>query len=392
MTHEDVDNETWKNTLAQPKVTWISHSGITGGAELSLIRFLSERCVNSRLLSFEAGPLTDHAREIGVPTRIVSPTINGPLGELELIYKLRRRLHADRNEVFIANSLKSARIMSLGINRKHGNRVCYLREDLSKGHLHGIKRLLTILILARVDGFISNSRWTSSTIPRLLRNKPRWISYPISGIPDSPLEQRITLPERGFRTLRILTLSRLTPWKGIELAIASLEIVKRQHPQLDISLRIAGGHEPADEQYAQKIERLAKDAPYPVQLLGHKSDVATLLSDADILIVPTLDPEPFGQVVVQGMRYGCLVIAPNAGGPAEIIHDHIDGMLFEPASAASIAQKIELSVSNPSIFRSMVAQAQHRSEDFSDAATIEMLDQTIHDVDTFLNRRQTHLH
>ena len=48
-------------------------------------------------------------------------------------------------------------------------------------------------------------------------------------------------------------------------------------------------------------------------------------------------PEPFGQVVVEGMAAGVPVIAADAGGPAEIVTDEVDGLLTPPGDVEALA-------------------------------------------------------
>ena len=45
-------------------------------------------------------------------------------------------------------------------------------------------------------------------------------------------------------------------------------------------------------------------------------------------------PEPFGQVVIEGMAAGRAVVAADGGGPAEVITDGVDGLLFPPGDSA----------------------------------------------------------
>ncbi len=49
-------------------------------------------------------------------------------------------------------------------------------------------------------------------------------------------------------------------------------------------------------------------------------------------------PEPFGQVVLEGMAAGLAVIAPDEGGPASIIADGQTGLLFRSRDADSLGR------------------------------------------------------
>ena len=70
---------------------------------------------------------------------------------------------------------------------------------------------------------------------------------------------------------------------------------------------------------------------------GFREDVWAELSQIHLLVHCSLIPEPFGQVVVEGMAAGVPVIAADAGGPAEIITHNVDGILTAPGDVAALA-------------------------------------------------------
>ena len=60
---------------------------------------------------------------------------------------------------------------------------------------------------------------------------------------------------------------------------------------------------------------------------------------SDILCVPSID-EPLGNVVLEGMVSGCLVIGSNTGGIPDMIKDEITGYLFENGNAVELQNTI----------------------------------------------------
>ena len=50
-----------------------------------------------------------------------------------------------------------------------------------------------------------------------------------------------------------------------------------------------------------------------IQMLGRVDKMHDLYSNLDILVVPSLKPEPFGLVAVEGMYYGLAVLAAEHG-------------------------------------------------------------------------------
>ncbi len=76
-------------------------------------------------------------------------------------------------------------------------------------------------------------------------------------------------------------------------------------------------------------------------------------------------PEPFGQVVVEAMAAGVPVVAADAGGPAEIITDGVDGLLYPMGDARSLAACLVRLAENSEMRRALCEAALLRAENFS---------------------------
>ena len=97
-----------------------------------------------------------------------------------------------------------------------------------------------------------------------------------------------------------------------------------------------------EEDYEQTVkERIdARGMGDRISLLGFRSDVGAELQELDILVHCSVTPEPFGQVVVEGMAAGLPVIAAGAGGPVEIITDGVDGILYPMGDRDSLVRAL----------------------------------------------------
>ena len=84
-----------------------------------------------------------------------------------------------------------------------------------------------------------------------------------------------------------------------------------------------------------------------MSLLPFQDDPQRLYHWADIVIIPSKKPEPFGLVAIEAMSVGCLVIGSNAGGLKEIIKHGYDGLLFSPNDKSDLLRQIRLCHSHP---------------------------------------------
>jgi glycosyltransferase involved in cell wall biosynthesis len=72
---------------------------------------------------------------------------------------------------------------------------------------------------------------------------------------------------------------------------------------------------------------------------GPTLDVSQVLRETDYLLHPT-PKEPFGVVLVEAMALGIPVLASNEGGPAEIVQQGENGLLFKPGDVSEIAETL----------------------------------------------------
>ena len=129
---------------------------------------------------------------------------------------------------------------------------------------------------------------------------------------------------------------RLAPWKGQDLFLRSFA---QAFPQGDERATVVGGALFGEDEFADVLPRLATSLGIAerVELRGHCTDVWDELSRIDVLVHASVSPEPFGQVILEGMAAGVPVIAARAGGPAEILRHDVTGVLYEPGDRAGLA-------------------------------------------------------
>lgn len=156
------------------------------------------------------------------------------------------------------------------------------------------------------------------------------------------------LPHHKDQNLNLLYAGRIYPEKGIDTVIeAIIKLVYDQGKQ-DIRLSLAGSGSVEYENYLRQLVTQAGLTDY-VSFLGWvpPEEVPGLLRKFDVLLLPSIWPEPFSRVVLEGMISGLVVVATRIGGTPEVIVDGQNGLLFMPNDSRDLAKKIAHLVDDP---------------------------------------------
>ncbi len=140
------------------------------------------------------------------------------------------------------------------------------------------------------------------------------------------------------------SVARIDTWKGFDVLLDAYPAIRSARP--DVELVIAGGTVPGKEEYASRLQRLAGSLP-GVHWLGERRDVADIMSDLDVFVQVSTEPEPFGLVVVEALASGVPVVAGAEGGPVEIFASAVTGgpartgHLVAPGDPAALQEAVD---------------------------------------------------
>jgi glycosyltransferase involved in cell wall biosynthesis len=139
----------------------------------------------------------------------------------------------------------------------------------------------------------------------------------------------------------ILLPGRLTSWKGQELFIEAINLVKIELGYEAFHVVILGSDQGRDL-YKKKLIRLTEQyrLTNQIKFIDHCKDMALAYHVSDIVISPSIEPEAFGRVAVEAQSMEKLIIASNIGGSNETIINEKTGFLFESGNAKSLSEKI----------------------------------------------------
>jgi len=139
----------------------------------------------------------------------------------------------------------------------------------------------------------------------------------------------------------ILVPGRLTSWKGQELFIEAINLVKIELGYEAFHVVVLGSDQ-GRNLYKKKLIRLTEQYRLNKQIkfIDHCKDMALAYYISDIIVSPSIEPESFGRVAVEAQSMERLIIASNIGGSNETIINNKTGFLFEAGDANSLSKKI----------------------------------------------------
>ncbi|GHC67818.1 glycosyltransferase [Streptomyces cinnamoneus] len=158
---------------------------------------------------------------------------------------------------------------------------------------------------------------------------------------------RIALTPGRRARHRLLTVGRLVPRKGVDLALQALRALP------DAELVVAGGP-PADglagDAEAVRLLTLARRLRVAdrLVLLGcvPHADMPALLRSADVVLCTPVY-EPFGIVPLEAMACGVPVVATDVGGHRDTVADGETGVLVPPGLPGPLAEAVRALLDSP---------------------------------------------
>ena len=145
----------------------------------------------------------------------------------------------------------------------------------------------------------------------------------------------------------IIMASRPALWKGYSILIKALSKVNENFQCILIGA--ADGDKKFKDLLINKIIKYNLETK--VKLVQSSKDIQAAMILADLIVMPSITPEPFGRIIVEAQALGKIPIAFDHGGASETIIDGKTGFLAKALSAESLAEKILLALSMKSAKR-----------------------------------------
>ena len=84
-----------------------------------------------------------------------------------------------------------------------------------------------------------------------------------------------------------------------------------------------------------------------MRLVGFRDDVDNVYGAADVVAVPSTQPDPLPNAALEAAAAGCCVVASAHGGLPEILADGVTGLLVAPGDPAALAAALAELAADP---------------------------------------------
>lgn len=204
-----------------------------------------------------------------------------------------------------------------------------------------VKKVLTApLLLAQT--VIANSTFSVEVLRSAFPSVARRTTVVYNAVPGPDRREPARTAIDG--DLRVAYVGRLSPRKGVDVAIDAIaELERRGVPaRLDLVGAVFPGYEWYERDLRRKVDE--KRLQSRVAFRGFQPSVWDYLGASDVVLVPSVADEPFGNTAVEGILSGRPVIASATSGLLEATDGYRTTVTVRPGDAVSIADALERTV------------------------------------------------
>jgi glycosyltransferase involved in cell wall biosynthesis len=371
------------------RVVYLDHVARLSGGELALLRLLPYLDgVDAHVILAEPGPLLGKLARAGISSEVLPFGTAGRdlrkadaalnLNALRALpttayytARLARRLRHLQPDLVHANSLKAGVYGTLAARAVGVPVIWHMRDRISEDYLpRAAVRVVRAMAQRLPDAVIANSMDTLSTLR--IGERPSMVLHSV--VPEG-VSGRAQRRDTSDRTFTVAVVGRFAPWKGQDFFLRAFA---KAFPQDDAHAVFVGTAMFGEEGYEEDVAALSRHLGLEgrVTFRGFRNDVFDELSRVDLLVHCSVIPEPFGQVVVEGLAAGVPVVVPDVGGPAEIVEHGLSGWHYRIGDEESLAAALRTLKADQPLRDCLAAGGQKRARDFSPTRVAQLLQET----------------
>jgi glycosyltransferase involved in cell wall biosynthesis len=197
----------------------------------------------------------------------------------------------------------------------------------------------------------------------------------LAPLPNPSEGEHLSAPQKPTAPGNLLLLGRLTKLKGPADLLKAMPLAEKQLGR-PLGVTVAG-----DGPERKRLERLAARNQLRAQFTGWlgSKQKEEVLSKTDLLVVPSLWPEPFGLVGIEAAAHGMPAVAYDVGGISDWLIAGYSGELApgNPPTVQGLAEALVRALSDPSHYADLCRGAREVAGRFTLAAHVTQLERTL---------------
>ncbi|MES9974150.1 MAG: glycosyltransferase family 4 protein [Candidatus Thiodiazotropha sp.] len=215
-------------------------------------------------------------------------------------------------------------------------------------HERGINNhypLISRFLASKLDAIVSISKSVTETLERNgIKNKNIITIH--NGIDPEAVRKKITnqdiLKKLGLNEDQkiIGVMGNIREWKGQEVAIRAMRKIVDEYPNT-VCLLI-GDTAKEDIHYKDRLYVLIEELGLGSNIIftGYIKNVSDYLNILQIVLHTSIEPEPFGRVLIEAMSLSKPLVAADDGAVPEIVVNEKTGLIFKPGDDERLAELV----------------------------------------------------
>lgn len=370
--------------VSRPVRVLIVDTAIAFGGTLAvarnLLKHLDRNVIDASLVSACSDGFVSHGFAGNADIRLIAPRVNyvtlqnwkrairrrvrwGPLrrcleltamtaeflANISYVIRLAHKCRKERVDVLHSNNfalepLWAARLLGIAIvSHLHG----FLYVPMERSRRRSIRHVKAFVSISRA---VTESAVGAGVDRTRIREIPNFVErVPEASPPPMPTE------------LAIGIFGRVTYWKGQkEFLHAAMQVLPR-FPGLRVY--VVGDASDSEPRYLDECREIAQSSQFArqIEFTGLVTDVAAYYRKCTVVVHASIEPEPFGMVLIEAMAEARPVVASILGAPPEIIQDGVEGYLVNPKDPDAMASRVTTLLADPALAAEMGCQGHKKA-------------------------------
>ncbi len=347
------------------KVCWIdTHGELFGGGQQSMLEAVTRLPldrIEPIVICGSEGNLVEAMRAEGVKVHVLPiPTLKRSFGQQkQATQDLKRLLEQEKVDLIHANSMR-ATLYALKV-AKDIPVISHVRVMRGSSLLDF---LLDQWIAAKSSLIIANSNKVAERFRWCIKKPKLKVLYNAIEIEpyDQPQPEDLRFQWGLPMDVPLVGLvGMLDPRKGHTVLLESFSKI---HRKTHCELVIAGREPVGSSGYRQQLEQRVKDLGLEgkVHFLGHVRNVPVLMKLLDVCVLPVVEPEGFGRVIIEAFAARRPVIASDLGAISEIISHEENGLLCPAGDVEALSESLLRLIQDPMLCKELGEAGRMRVE------------------------------